>query len=95
MLQGNTTTGIMYIRVVCAFYFLLIFLCIFSTDGLDIRIGTLFSSGLCCDSNSYEDKASAISIATDQLYKDGVLDKENVTFKYVYSHLLESLKDLF
>lgn len=49
--------------------------------GLEIKIGALFTSGRCCDYLSYEDKASAMNIAIDQLYEDGVLNKNNVTFK--------------
>lgn len=50
-------------------------------DGQEVRIGLLMSVGDCCTFKSYEDKASAVNIAMDQLYEDGVLDKTNTTFK--------------
>lgn len=47
---------------------------------LEVKIGLLFSEGFCCDFKSIENKAGAISIALDQIYLDGVLDR-SVTFR--------------
>lgn len=49
--------------------------------GLEVRIGALFTTDRCCDILSYEDKASALNIAIDHLHNDGVLSKDEVTFK--------------
>lgn len=52
-----------------------------SGSPLEVRIGALLTSGRCCTYQSYEDKASAISIAIDQLHEDGIVNKSTVTFK--------------
>lgn len=60
---------------------------------LEIKIGLLLNEGGCCDYKNLEDKASAINIALDQLYLDGVWDR-NITLRYMllsqYCHYLIS-----
>lgn len=52
-----------------------------AAEPLEVRIGALFTSGRCCTIQSFEDKASAINIAIDQLEIDGVLNKSQVKFE--------------
>lgn len=47
---------------------------------LQLKIGALFTSGRCCDFLSFENKASALTIAEEKLKKDGVLNNETVKF---------------
>lgn len=49
--------------------------------SLEVKIGLLMTTKRCCDYLSVEDKASALTIAVDRLYKDGVLNNATVTFK--------------
>ena len=51
------------------------------TVGLELRIGCLFLENRCCNFKSLEDKASAMSIAVEHLYRNGVLDNTSVTFR--------------
>lgn len=50
---------------------------------LEIKIGSLFNEGGCCDFRNIEDKAGAITIALDQLVRDGVWDRNN-TLRYFH-----------
>jgi len=52
-----------------------------TTSSLEVKVGLLLTSGRCCDFLSYEDKASSLNIAIDNLQRDGVLDNETVSFK--------------
>mgnify|MGYP000214014913 CR=1 FL=1 len=60
---------------------ILLFYCVVCAGQmLDVRIGALFTSGDCCNFLNYEDKASAINIAIDQLHEDGIINKDNINF---------------
>jgi len=52
-----------------------------TSECLEIKIGLLLTEGICCDYKSVEDKASAITIALDKLYADGVWDENNITLR--------------
>lgn len=68
--KGALGLAVLLVSLICA-----------AGEPLEIRIGALLTSGRCCTYQSYEDKASALTMAIDQLDTDGVLNKSQVTFK--------------